>query len=407
MNSLSHILEPQFGKLYNINRLDRLTSGLVLLAKSSAVAKQLGKCLMQRDSCQKIYLARVKGKFPLMCPLKVNERVGRDPNNLPCKHGEWILSGSSTTASPDAQQEKPPPNTMEEMKKTNALRAWITDTSGVVDRSGSLQQLSETRHSIDSSLEEIRQCADTDETKESPQENSSTEAHNNIRWLQLACPTRVAKPKDGICEAGSFDDLEASVYEKTVKPAQTAFAVVNYDEDTDSTVLLCRPMTGRTHQIRLHLQFLGHPIANDPNYGGDMFFGDAQGQLAFVRAKSKLDDLNSSNCGEIDEDNHESSEKDGTDKALPATSTDTPATQAELNALAHLTRNHDETEEAFIKRTCVWCARSRGEGEGNARTTLEFLCRSRGIFLHALAYYMNDESGQEFHFQAAVPPWAH
>ncbi|KAK1271591.1 RNA pseudouridine synthase 7 [Acorus gramineus] len=32
------------------------------------------------------------------------------------------------------------------------------------------------------------------------------------------------------------------------------------------SVVLCRPVTGRTHQIRVHLQYLGHPIANDTLY---------------------------------------------------------------------------------------------------------------------------------------------
>lgn len=39
------------------------------------------------------------------------------------------------------------------------------------------------------------------------------------------------------------------------------------------SIVRCLPLTGRTHQLRVHLQFLGHPIANDPIYSNQRVFG--------------------------------------------------------------------------------------------------------------------------------------
>ena len=35
------------------------------------------------------------------------------------------------------------------------------------------------------------------------------------------------------------------------------------------TLVECRLETGRTHQIRVHMQYIGHPLFNDESYGGD------------------------------------------------------------------------------------------------------------------------------------------
>lgn len=35
------------------------------------------------------------------------------------------------------------------------------------------------------------------------------------------------------------------------------------------TLVECRLETGRTHQIRAHMKYIGHPLFNDPEYGGD------------------------------------------------------------------------------------------------------------------------------------------
>ena len=50
------------------------------------------------------------------------------------------------------------------------------------------------------------------------------------------------------------------------KPSQTRYRVLSYDADTDTTRLELAPITGRTHQLRVHLQSIGHPILGDHLY---------------------------------------------------------------------------------------------------------------------------------------------
>ncbi len=49
------------------------------------------------------------------------------------------------------------------------------------------------------------------------------------------------------------------------KPAITEFRVLRRFEDT--TLLEIHPLTGRTHQIRVHLSAIGHPVVGDEVYG--------------------------------------------------------------------------------------------------------------------------------------------
>jgi tRNA pseudouridine32 synthase / 23S rRNA pseudouridine746 synthase len=49
-------------------------------------------------------------------------------------------------------------------------------------------------------------------------------------------------------------------------PSVSTFARVW--EGGEHTVLLVRPITGRRHQIRVHLAWIGHPIEGDPLFGG-------------------------------------------------------------------------------------------------------------------------------------------
>ncbi|KAJ1609311.1 pseudouridine synthase RluD [Cryptosporidium canis] len=69
------------------------------------------------------------------------------------------------------------------------------------------------------------------------------------------------------------------------------------------SILLCKPVTGRTHQIRAHLRHIGFPIVNDILYN-DMSKKNGEGTSGFDLANSELSvsceyNINDLNIGEL------------------------------------------------------------------------------------------------------------
>ncbi|WP_040286920.1 RluA family pseudouridine synthase [Sporosarcina koreensis] len=84
-------------------------------------------------------------------------------------------------------------------------------------------------------------------------------------------------------------DRQSMAVENNGKNAVTHFKVL--ERFGDFTLVECRLETGRTHQIRVHMKYIGHPLAGDPKYGPKKtieFDGQAlhAGTLGFVHPVS-------------------------------------------------------------------------------------------------------------------------
>ncbi|MBO5859201.1 MAG: RluA family pseudouridine synthase, partial [Clostridia bacterium] len=77
------------------------------------------------------------------------------------------------------------------------------------------------------------------------------------------------KEQEGIVDApigrSPNDRKKMCVTDRNSKNAVTHYTVL--EEYKDFTFLKLRLETGRTHQIRVHMAYLGHPVAGDPVYG--------------------------------------------------------------------------------------------------------------------------------------------
>lgn len=167
-NTLLEILNIEHlkakSRLYTVHRLDLVTSGVVVFAKSSTMSNKIASEIRSHNVTKK-YVARVRGVFPVK--------------------GEDVKSSCLKTC----------PKATYEWQDDGRLRVSV-----------GIQRVS----AIDGTY-------------------------------------------------GCHDDGKESV---------SLFRRVKVLGD-DVSVVECEPVTGRTHQLRLHLQFLGFPIENDSMYGGE------------------------------------------------------------------------------------------------------------------------------------------
>lgn len=72
------------------------------------------------------------------------------------------------------------------------------------------------------------------------------------------------------------DRKRMCVTQQNSKPAVTHIRVL--ERYPGFTYVLCRLETGRTHQIRVHMTHIGHPLAGDPVYGPSKVITELHGQ---------------------------------------------------------------------------------------------------------------------------------
>lgn len=139
---------------------------------------------------------------------------------------------------------------------------------------------------------------------------------------------------------------------KLGKPSQSRFRLLHYDPERDSSLVACFPITGRNHQLRVHLQMLGHPILNDVQYGGRRESVYSTGKVTENSVVQAMLDV-------IKKSNQE------TDRRVQSLS---------------------EDDAAAAKRACPCCRTANEDGIRQSFTPAQLLVEGHAICLHALRY---------------------
>ncbi len=122
-------------------------------------------------------------------------------------------------------------------------------------------------HRIDKDTSGLLLVAKTDEAHKSLSEQIK---NKTARRHYICIVNGIMSSKKGIIDAPigrhPTQRLKMAVTPANSKDAVTRFEVLEYLNN--ASYVACDLETGRTHQIRVHMQYIGHPIIGDPLYLG-------------------------------------------------------------------------------------------------------------------------------------------
>ena len=100
--------------------------------------------------------------------------------------------------------------------------------------------------------------------------------NKNIKRKYLALVWGIIDESKGKINApigrSKYDRKKMAVTDINSKNAVTNFTVL--ERLNNATLVECVLETGRTHQIRVHMDYIGHPVVNDPTYGKKKIIND-------------------------------------------------------------------------------------------------------------------------------------
>jgi 23S rRNA-/tRNA-specific pseudouridylate synthase len=438
-NSFEYILrrEPivseQPSDLKIVHRLDRVTSGIVVVAKGREMGNQI-QLQMKAKETTKIYLARVRGRFPDPTRLAQFRRLQGDRKTLlhiddtQLHDGRVIskkrntedvsvcMSSATQKEGQSASKRGPGVDLTTEVTETISATTTTTTTTTTNNRSkiksiptfediikfpdvgiawlnigDEVQSRLYSSHIQPFPMSSPNSFSNIDDNNNNNNNNNSTD--NNTTPLEnttlmssddallLRAPIGVVDHKEGVyaCMADTKDSI-------------SLFRVVGeYDAVHDTTLVECRPYTGRTHQLRIHLQLLGHPIANDPCYGGELFYGDSERLTEAKRTYANIQARGLKALSKVPhliEDEKKDKEKYQEQE------------QEQEKPIEWYKQGENENITEYMTRTCRYC-------NNDELLHLEKLLHCDGIWLHAQLYACGGETvGDSWGpFEAPLPKW--